>query len=438
MNTARQTLVVAILLLASLTVTLLAAEPAVLPLRERAAVTNRLLHEKLEVVLPAVMRRENIDMWLVICREYNEDPVYLTLVPEPAFAARRLSVLIFFDRGEQGVERLVLNRFGIRKYYEGVWDPDKEEQWDCLARLVAERDPQRIGINESPEWAFGDGLSAALKSRLVEALGPDYAGRLVSAERLAVGWLEARTDSELEIYHHIVAIARSIIAEAFSRRVITPGVTTTTDVRWWMREKISELGMSAWFQPTVDRQCAGSGESEFAMDGVIRRGDMLHCDLGLTYLRLSTDTQELGYVLREGETEAPAGLRAGLAAGNRLQDILTAEMRPGRSGNEALLAALEKSRAEGIVGSIYSHPLGYQGHGAGPLIGLWDRQEAIPVRGDYPLYANTCYSIELNVRLKVPEWDGQEVRFGLEQDAVLRPDGVKYLEDRQTTLHLIR
>jgi Xaa-Pro aminopeptidase len=438
MNPVRHTLIITVLLFATLIPTVFAAEPAVLPLRERAAVVNRLLEEKLDTVLPTVMRREGIDMWLVICREYNEDPVYLTLVPEPAFAARRLSVLLFFDRGEQGVERLILNRFGIGKYYQGAWDPDKEEQWACLARLVAERDPRRIGIDDSAEWAFGDGLTASLKKKLVEVLEPAYAERLVSAEQLAVGWLEARTGSELEIYHHIVAIARAIIAEAFSRRVITPGVTTTTDVRWWMREKISELGMSAWFQPTVDRQCAGSGESEFAMDGVIRRGDLLHCDLGLTYLRLSTDTQELGYVLREGETEPPAGLRAGVAAGNRLQDILTAEMRPGRSGNEVLLAALKRAEAEGIVGSIYSHPLGYQGHGAGPLIGLWDRQEGVPVRGDYPLHADTCYSIELNVRLKIPEWDGQEVRFGLEQDAVLRTEGVRYLDDRQTTLHIVR
>jgi len=438
MNPYRHAWIMLFLLLAVPAVTLLAGGPAVLPLRERTAAVNRLLEERLNDVLSHVMRRENIDMWLVICREYNEDPVYLTLVPEPAFAARRLSILLFFDRGEAGVERLVLNRFGIGKYYQGAWNPDEEEQWACLARLVAERDPQRIGINESAEWAFGDGLSAALKTKMVETLGATYAERLVSAENLAVGWLEARTDAELEIHHHIVAMARAIIAEAFSNRVITPGVTTTADVRWWMRERMRELGVAPWFHPTIDLQRAGAGDDEFGMDGVIHRGDMLHCDLGFTYLRLSTDTQELAYVLREGETEAPAGLRAGLALGNRLQDILTAEMRPGRSGNEVLLAARKKAAAEGITGSIYSHPLGYHGHGAGPLIGLWDRQEGVPVRGDYSLYADTCYSIELNVKLAVPEWDGQVVQFGLEQDAVLRTSGVVYLDDRQTTLHLVR
>ncbi|MBN2433597.1 MAG: M24 family metallopeptidase, partial [Acidobacteria bacterium] len=340
-----------ILLAASSTAVLFADGPALLPLRDRTAAVNRLLEQRLNEVLPQIMRRENVDMWLIICREHNEDPVYLTLVPEPAFAARRLSMLLFFDQGEQGVERLVLNRFGIGNYYEGVWNPDQEEQWACLARLVAERNPRRIGINESAEWAFGDGLSASLKTKLVEALGPTYTGRLVSAENLAVGWLEARTDAELEIHHHIVAIARNIIAEAFSNRVITPGVTTTADVRWWMRERMRELGVPPWFHPTVDLQRAGAAENEFAMDGVIRRGDLLHCDLGFTYLRLSTDTQELAYVLREGETEAPAGLQAGLALGNRLQDILTAAMRPGRSGNEALLATLEQAAAAGIDGS---------------------------------------------------------------------------------------
>lgn len=419
--------------------TTLASDPAILPLAERAALVNRWLDLRLTEVLPTIMRREKFDMWIVICREYNEDPVYLTLVPEPAMAARRLTMLVFFDRGEEGLEKLAVRRGGIRPHYEAAWDPEENDQWARLAAVVAERDPQRIGINRSEAFAFGDGLSASLEKRLIAALEPRHVDRLHSAERLALGWLEHRHPAELEVYPQIVRIAHELIAEAFSDRVITPGVTTREDVVWWMREKISGHGLGTWFQPSVSIQRSREQDSDSERSSVIRRGDLLHCDIGITYLRLNTDTQEHAYVLREGETDAPAGLRAALSRGNRLQDILTAEFRAGRTGNEILLASLERMKAEGINGSIYSHPLGFHGHGAGPTIGLWDQQRAIPGRGDYPLFSSTAYAIELSVKENIPEWNGQEVRIGLEQDAVfLEQGGAYFLDGRQTEFHLVR
>ncbi|OGD13808.1 MAG: hypothetical protein A2V76_00785 [Candidatus Aminicenantes bacterium RBG_16_63_14] len=411
--------------------------PAVLSLKEQAAVYDGWLSVRLNKILPELMRREKLDMWLVICEEYNEDPVHLSLVPFASLSARRLSILVFFDRGgDKGVEKFAVSRYGIGNLYPTVWKAPEEDQWRALARAVKERDPKRIGINEADVFAFGDGLSASKKKLLVQALGPEYSKRLVGAERLAVGWLERRLPEEIEVYHHICAIAHAIIAEAFSSRVITPGITTTDDVDWWIWEKMRSLGQTAWFNPSISIQRPKS--SPYGDSPVIHRGDLLHCDIGINYLRLNTDTQQHAYVLRPGETEAPQGLREALAQGNRLQDILIGEMKEGLTGNQVLAAALKRAKDEGLRPSIYTHPLGVHGHAAGPTIGLWDRQDGVPGAGDYPLYFDTVYSIELNVRAAVPEWDNQDVQIALEQDAAFTGSGSFFLDRRQTELCLIK
>jgi Xaa-Pro aminopeptidase len=412
------------------------AGPAILGLKDRAQTYDRWLRIRLESVLPEIMRREKIDMWLVICAEYEEDPVYLSLVPYVAHSARRTTMLVFFDKGKEGIERLTVGRYGIGDLYRASWDPEKIDQWNRLAQVIKERNPQRIGIDESEIFAFGDGISATHKTKLVQAIGPEYAKRFVSAERLAVGWLERRTPAELEVYDHIVAVAHEIIAEAFTRNVITPGVTTTSDVVWWMREKVAQLKMETWFQPSIEIQRPKT--SPLKDSEVIHRGDLLHCDFGIRYLGLCTDTQQHAYLLLPGEEDAPAGLKAALAQGNRLQDILLGEFREGRSGNEILAASLQKAKGEGLQPSIYTHPLGVHGHAAGPTIGLWDMQGGVPGAGDYPVFADTVYSIELNIRAKCPEWGGQDVQIALEQDAVFQKSGPRFLDRRQTVLHLIR
>jgi Xaa-Pro aminopeptidase len=411
--------------------------PQILSLKEQATVYDGWLNSRLEKILPELMRREKIDMWLVICQEYNEDPVYLSLVPWTSLSARRLSMLVFYDRGEaKGIERFSVSRYGIGGLYKSIWDPAKDDQWQALARAVKERNPKRIGIDESETFAFGDGLSASLKARLAQALGPDDAKRLVSAERLAVGWLERRLPEELEVYPHIVAIAHAIIAEAFSPAVITPGVTTTEDVEWWMWERVRGLGLATWFRPSISIQRPTT--SPHKDSPVIHRGDLLHCDFGITYLKLNTDTQQMAYVLNEGEEDAPKGLKDALALGNRLQDILLAEMKQGLTGNQILLSALKRAKEEGLKASIYTHPLGFHGHAAGPTIGLWDMQGGVPGAGDYRLYDDTVHSIELNIRAQVEEWGGQEVRIALEQDASFTRSGCRFLDRRQTGLYLIK
>jgi len=410
--------------------------PAALDLKARAAVFDRWLRLRLDIVLPEIMRRDKVDMWVVIGREYNEDPVYLTMVPSSSMSARRLSILVFYDPGQGAVERFSVSRYGLGDFYKALYEPGKADQWETLARLVKERNPRKIAVDESDVFAFGDGLSSTHKAKLVQALGPDLAKRLVSAERLAVGWLERRVQDEIEVYPQIVGIAHAIIAEAFSRTVITPGLTTTDDVVWWMRERIAELKLGTWFQPSVSIQRPKS--SLLKDPEVIHRGDMLHCDMGTTYLGLNTDTQELAYVLRDGEDDAPAGLKNGLARGNRLQDILVGEFRETRSGNDILAAALKKAKEEGLRPSVYTHPLGFHGHAAGPTIGLWDMQDGVPGAGDYPLFADTVYSIELNVTAAVPEWGNQDVQFALEEDAVFMRSGTRFLDGRQTRLLIIK
>ncbi|RMH22561.1 MAG: M24 family metallopeptidase [Acidobacteria bacterium] len=422
---------------------LAAAEGAVLPQRARVEAVNRMLRQRLDELLPRLMRESGIEMWLVVSREYAEDPVYLTLVPEPVFAARRTTILMFHDRGADGVERATVSRYDVGDLYRSVWQGgDLEQQWQRLGELVRERDPQTIGVDVSHDWPVADGLTASLRDRLLAALGAEHAARVVSAEKLVVRWLETRSRLEQEVYPHVVALARGVIAEAFSDRVITPGVTTTDDVAWYIRQRFADLDLQAWFMPYVNLQRPGVAcdpDNPFCgTSGVIHRGDVLHTDVGICYLRLCTDTQEMGYVLRPGERQAPAGLRRALAVGNRWQDVLTAAFVTGRSGNEILAAALDAARAEGIRSMVYTHPLGFFGHAPGPTVGMWDNQGPTPVRGDWPLHPDTAYAIEGNVIVQVPEWDGQWVRIKLEQSALFDGDAVRYLAGRQTRWHLVR
>jgi Xaa-Pro aminopeptidase len=412
------------------------AYPGILTLRQQAAVQNEWLKLRLERILPELMRQEGFDMWLVICQENNEDPVFRSLVPATQLYASRTSMLVFFDKGTEGIERLTVSRSGIGGLYKSVWEPEKIDQWVRLGQIIKERNPKKIGINISEVSNYGDGLSATMEKKLKAALAPEVLPRVQSAERLAVRWLERRSPEELEVYPRIVAIAHRIIAEGFSPAVITPGVTTTEDVAWWMRERSRQLGFTNWFHTSIDIQRPAS--SPHGNSNVIHRGDLLHCDFGITYLGLNTDTQQMAYVLREGETDAPAGLHAAFAQGNRLQDIHLEEMKTGRTGNEVLAAALKRAKAEGLRPSIYTHPLGYHGHAAGTTIGMWDKQDGVPGTGDHPLFDDTAYSIELNVTAKVPEWENRDVRIALEQDAVFTKGGPRFLDQRQTKLILIR
>ncbi len=418
------------------------ALPGIVSMRERAEIRDGWLEKRLNTVAPHLMRREGIDMWILIAREYNEDPVVETMLPAKWMSARRRTILVFYDTGSK-VERLAVARYNIGRFFAKAWDKEKQpDQWRRLVEIIQERQPKKIAINVSKNFALADGLSHGEYEAFDKALTDDLRNRLTPGENLAIGWLETRIPEEMAIYPQICRIAHGIIAEGFSSKVVHPGITTSSDVEWFYRERIRELKLQTWFHPTVAIQRSGEPEhsgvfSSKPSENIILPGDLLHVDFGIEYLGLHTDTQQHAYVLRQGETQAPEGLVKALAVGNRLQDILTEQYVTGRTGNKMLSGALEKAAQEGIAATIYTHPIGYHGHGAGPTIGLWDQQGGVKGKGDYPLYANTAYSIELNAEVKIPEWS-KSIRIMLEEDGYFTGSSFYYIDGRQTELILIR
>ncbi|MDH3457536.1 MAG: M24 family metallopeptidase [Gemmatimonadota bacterium] len=419
-------------------------------LREQAVLQQEWLQTRLGVVLPRLMREHDVEMWVIPMREYNEDPVFPALVAPTTFAARRRTVYVFHDRGEEGgVDRIAIGGSSQGGVYEVVRGtepaPDGrprefwgKDQWQVVAQVIRERTPRTIALNISNTHNFADGLTLGEWEQLMEALGAGYVGEFRRAETLALDYLAIRVPAMNPVYRRMQELVHETITTAFSNEVITPGVTTTDDVVWWFRQRVNDLGLGTWFQPSVDVQRHGTDMRD-SVAPVILPGDVLHCDFGITAMRLNTDTQHMGYVLREGETAPPEGLVRALETANQLQDVVMAEMRPGRTGNAILASSLAAMRVKGIDGTVYTHPIGEHGHGAGPLIGLWDRQDGVPGRGDVLLRASTWHSIELQVTSSVPEWDGQQVRMMLEEDAELTPDGtMRWVLERQGRLHLVR
>ncbi len=413
------------------------ALPPILAPNERADIENRILAERLETIIPTIMRAEGIDLWLLVAREYFEEPVVATMLDAENMHARRRTILIFHDPGNgKPVDRLTVSRYGLGGLFAPAWNPDEQpDQWQAVADLIAARDPAKIAINTSDLYQFADGMTLSQYGKFMSALPPVLHERVVSGENLAIRWLETRTPAEMELYPTIVRIAHAVIGEAFSRRVITPGVTTAEEVQWWYSNRLMQLGLDPWFHPSVAIQ-RQDVKGMIEGDEAIQPGDLLWTDFGITYLRLNTDTQHLAYVLKPGETEAPAGLSAGLANSNKVQDFLTRAFKVGRSGNEALAQARADALAAGLDPSIYTHPIGHHGHGAGPSIGFWDNQNPDP-RGSGPIRANTAWSIELTSYAAVLEWGGQRVDFRTEEDAFFDGATVRYIDGRQTEITLI-
>lgn len=423
----------------------ISADAIILPMRERAQVIDEIIDERIETVLPGLMERTGIDMWVIISREYNEDPVLKTFLPSTWQTARRRTILLIYNPGSgEPLETLAVARYGVGKTFTKAWDKELHgDQWKRLAELIEERNPNKIGINYSDTFALADGITHTEYDLFLESLKPAHRKKVISAEELAVGWLETRSKTEMIIYQQICRIAHEILAAGLTDEVIQPGITTTNDVAWWYRDRIRELKLTAWFHPSVSiqRETSPALDAKSSIlarhdDNIIMPGDLLHVDFGITYLRLNTDTQQHAYVLKTGENKIPNDLEIAMKNGNRLQDILTGEIAVGRTGNEVLASALSKAKNEGITPSIYTHPIGYHGHGAGSTIGMWDQQEGVPGGGDYPIYPNTAYSIELYAETNVPSW-GKPVRIKLEEDAMFDGDSVYYIDGRQKEIFLI-
>ena len=417
----------------------------VLSMREQAKVIDEILSDRFNNLLPVLMERNGIDMWVIVSREYNEDPVIRTMLPSTWISARRRTILVFYNNPEKKVfEKLAIARYNVGENIKAEWDMQKfPNQWDALINIITTRNPKKIGINTSTNFGHADGLDHTEYNELMQKMPAAFKSKVVSAETLAINWLETRTEREMQIYPQLVYETRRIIEEGFSEKVITPGITTTDDVVWWFREKIRAMGYSTWFHPSVSVQRNDPQSFEHLRsfsnrpkDDVIQPGDLLHVDIGITYLRLNTDVQEHAYVLKPGETEVPKSIRDAFAKANRLQDILTSQFKKDKTGNQVLADALAQAKKENIAATIYTHPLGFHGHAAGPTIGLWDQQGGVPGSGDFPMNYRTAYSIELNAATDIPEWK-KSIRIMLEQDGYFDENGFRYIGGRQKEIYLI-
>lgn len=406
--------------------------------QERARVVDEILEDRLDNLLPQLMERENIDMWILISREYNEDPVMKTILPSTWLSARRRTIMVFNKNKETGeLDKIAIARYSVGRLLQGEWNIDVyPDQWEALMSIIETKNPETIGLNFSKDFALADGLVHTEYEEFMANLPEAYHARIRSAERLSIAWLETRSEKELEMYPIICRMGHMILQEGLSEKHIHPGITTTADVEWALRQLVRDYGLDTWFHPSVSIQRSDEGNKEFLRsfskrpkDQIILAGDLLHVDFGITYLRLNTDQQQHFYVLKPGETDVPDYLKKAFKNGNRVQDILVENFKKGKTGNEILADALAQAKREGLVASIYTHPIGLHGHAAGPTIGMWDQQGGVKGKGDYPLYENTAYSIELFAATEVPEW-GKIVRIMLEEDGVFGDNGFYFLDGR--------
>jgi len=416
----------------------------ILSLRERADITNQILEDRLDTVVPQVMRAAGIDAWVLIAREYNEDPIVKTMLPATWLNARRRTVLMFIDQGpELGIARMAVARYPVGDLFPGVWNPEQQpDQYERIAQILDEADPDRIALNYSDVYALADGLTYSEQRDFLQALPLRLRDRVVSSEAVAVGWLETRTAAEMTTYKTVMEIAHGIIAEGFSSDVITPGVTSTEDLEWWFRQRVNDLGLQTWFHTSIEVERSDRSKQEIAANNLdpslLLRGDHVHIDFGISYLNLQTDTQQNAYILREGETDVPASLQLALQKGNELQDILTSNFQVGRTGNDILRRTRQQAQERGIGPIIYTHPIGLHGHAAGTAIGMWDKQEGVPGSGDYAMQPNTAYSIELTALVEIPEWSREPMRMKLEEDGFFDGRQFNYIAPRQTEYHIIQ
>lgn len=336
--------------------------------KEQYELRNICLRERLEQILPQVMRESEADLWLHASKEYHEDPTFRALTPADYPTARRVTMFAFVKDGDEVIRySLSMPDAHLEEFYAPYWKFGQESQMDALKRLLEQYDPQKIAINASANFAFCDGLSMGIYTEWMKELDEKWLDRMISDDHLGLKLMERRTATELKLLPEVVEAAFSVMNAMYTSQNVIPGKTTTQDLEWFMMQSVKDMGLDYWFEPTMDLQ--REGEDGEHLSGVIQRGDLLHCDFGIRYMNMCTDTQRLAYVAREGETEVPEDLRNGMKVNNRFQDIVRENMKPGRTGNEVLMAALDQAKAEGIQATLYSHPCNMYGHGPGPTIG---------------------------------------------------------------------
>lgn len=403
-------------------------------IKEQYAIKDVCLKERLDLIVPAVMKKSDSDAWIVASKEYHEDLVFDALTPASYLTARRITMLVFIKHNDE-VKRFSLSMpdGDLNKYYPQYWKFGQEEQMEALNRLFDEYQPQSIAINISKDFTYADGLSYGLYTTLKESLKPEYVDRFVVDEMLPIKIMEIRTPTEFSLYPELMDIAFSIIEETFSLKAIVPGITTCEDLEFYMMDKVTQLGLEYWFSPTIDIQ--REGHDGVIYQGVIEKGDLLHCDFGIKYLNMCTDTQRLAYVAKDEDTDVPQWMKDGFKINDRFQDIVGECMADGKSGNDVLMDSLAKAKEEGIVACLYSHPCNIYGHGPGPTIGLWNNQNPIPLRGDIKMSYDTVYALELNTKY---DYNGLTYTMFSEETVKFTKEGMTYLYPGRENIYFIK
>ena len=407
-----------------------------LSVKEQYAIQDEILKDRIHHLMPKLMKECGVEMWVVISKEYNEDPVFKTLVPALVKNASRTTCLVFSLDRDGNYEALSVSRPNPRfdGYYKQAMNR-KDDVYEALNHLVTEKKPSRVHVDISNECAIADGLSKNIYDHLQMAL--NHSVPLVSAEEIVIRWIETRTQRELELYPSIYKLMMDIVDDVFSANFIKPGVTTTTDCEWGIMQRVNDLGLPFWFAPDVDLQRQGS-EDQRMVECVIQEGDIVHCDVGLVCCGLHTDSQRNVYIGKKGEQEIPAGIRAAFKTGNRFQDIVRNNYRAGSTGNEIFFRAIDEAKAEGIEAMSYCHPIGTFGHSAGPSVGMYDNQGFVPGHGQLRMHDDTCYALELNIQQPVPEWGGQKACMMLEETIMFTGGKTYFMDDKREIIRFIK
>lgn len=402
-------------------------------LAQQKDLLDEILKERLDST-GALMQECDIDAWLVLSREYNEDPLFHAMTPAHFPTARRITILVLAQKDGKS-ERYCVNMHDseLEKFYVQDYDASKETQMEALTRVLRRLNPNKIAINVSDHYAYTDGLSVGLYRMMQKELPKDLCEKMVSSDELGIRYLETRTEKERKLYPMVMDVAMKIIEDTFSSEKIIPGVTTCRDLMDDMEQSVNDLGLTTWFESTIDLQRHDGMHGD---DTVIERGDLLHCDFGIRYLNLCTDTQRLCYVLKEGETALPNELAQAMKRNNRFQDIVRENMKIGRSGNEVFTSSIAQGKSEGLRPILYTHPLGFHGHAAGPTIGLFSDQNPIPVKGDLKLHNYTGYALELSI-VEYLEMYQRDTYIFTEESVLLEDDQVNFLADHRDVIKTV-
>jgi Xaa-Pro aminopeptidase len=399
--------------------------------------------EKFDKILPEAMRENNIDMWIVAQKEAHDDPMADLL---GGGYTGSVGYFIFTDKGADRIERAALGISDHHREVCGAYDiPDGDAD---LFKFVTARNPRRIGINMSAEMGLADGLSHSLHQQIVKTLGPTYASRLVSAERMVSDFSSRRTATELVAFGEAGEMGRQIAERALSNEVITPGITTLADVAWWIEQQQYERHLGSSFGVPSVYITGPNGIEANSNDRIIQRGDLIMLDFGVGYLTMWTDQKRIAYVLKPGETALPASYQRAFDNAIRVRDVIQRTARPGRTAQimmDSLNASIARTgiqqmrgfnqvRADSSVEFIIGcHSVGDWGHGIGPSMAWFN-----PGRLTYEMRPSNLFSIELFAYTPIPEWGGKKLRIPLEDDATITARGVEWMYPPVSRIILIK